>query len=240
MNETNIWGIVGAGWLGKEIISRLEQANIKYWSTNRKTFDWQFDAFPVDFCDVLFLNTPPLTNLTPEEFVSKIPAAYKKIIFISSISVYGAASGSVSESTQPEPVTQNGIWLHQVEELLLNKFNGQISIIRAGGLIGGDRHPVLSLAKRPEAVVDDAPINMIHRDDLIEIIFSISKMTVPPHMVNAVTPYQPLKSEYYAAWSKILNCAPIRFSSRQGNSKIVTSDVLPEIYTQWHHPSLNC
>lgn len=238
MNKANTWGIVGAGWLGKELISRLEQANIKYWSTTRKTFDWQFNAFPVAFCDVLFLNTPPLTNLTPEEFVSKIPSDYKKIIFISSISVYGAASGSVSESTRPEPVTQNGIWLHQVEELLLAKFKGQISIIRAGGLIGGERHPVLSLSKRPEAAVEDAPINMIHRDDLIEIIFSISKMTVPPPIVNAVTPYHPMKSEYYAAWSKILNCDPIRFSSPQGTSKIVTSEVLPEIHPHWLNPNL--
>jgi nucleoside-diphosphate-sugar epimerase len=185
------------------------------------------------------LNTPPLTNLTPEEFVNKIPDDYKKIIFISSISVYGAASGCISESTRPEPVTKSGIWLHQVEQLLLAKFKSHISIIRAGGLIGGERHPVVSLSKKLDTVVEDTPINMIHRDDLIEIIFSISKMKVPPGIVNAVTPYHPMKSAYYGAWSKILNCAPIRFSSPQGNSKIVTSEVLPEIYSYWRNPNLD-
>lgn len=239
MIKSNIWGIVGAGWLGKELSSRLEQSDIKYWSTNRKIFDWQYDVFPSNSCDILFLNTPPPTNLTPEEFISKIPADSQKIIFISSIGVYGSVSGSVSESTRPEPTTKNGIWLHQTEQLLLAKFKSRISIIRAGGLIGGERHPIFSLAKKPELVVEEAPINLIHRDDLIEIIFAISKMKTPPELVNAVTPYHPMKSDYYGAWSKMIGCAPVSFSSTQGDGKIVTSEVLPEIYFEWRRPQLD-
>lgn len=239
MNKSDTWGIVGAGWLGKEIISRLEKADIKYWNTNRKNFDWQFDTFPSNFCDILFLNTPPLTNLTPEAFVHKIPKDSKKIIFISSTSVYGLALGHVSESTAPEPVTQNGIWLYQVEQLLLDQFKGRVSIIRPGGLIGGERHPIFSLSRKPEIVVEDAPINMIHRDDLIEIIFSISKMETPPELVNAVTPYHPMKSDYYGAWSKKIGCDQVLFSSPQGEGKIVKSEVLPEIYFDWCHLKLD-
>lgn len=239
MNESNTWGIVGAGWLGKEIISRLEKAHIKCWSTNRKTFDWQFDAFPSNSCDILFLNTPPLTNLTPEAFVHKIPEVSKKIIFISSIGVYGSVSGSVVESTRPEPTTQNGIWLCQTEQLLMAKFKNRISIIRAGGLIGGERHPIFSLSRRPEIVIEDAPINLIHRDDLIEIIFLISKMKTPPDLVNAVTPYHPTKSEYYGAWSKMIGGSQVSFSSTQGDGKIVTSEVLEKIYSDWRQPKLD-
>lgn len=239
MNESNTWGIVGAGWLGKEMISRLEKTQIQHWSTNRKTFDWQFDAFPSNSYDILFLNTPPLTNLSPAEFVDKIPNHSKKIIFISSISVYGSASGAVVESTRPEPTTQNGIWLYQTEKLLLAKFKSRISIIRAGGLIGGERHPIFSLSRRPEIVVEDAPINLIHRDDLIEIVFSISKMKMPPELVNAVTPYHPMKSDYYGAWSKNIGGAQLSFASGPSDRKIVTSEVLPEIYFKWRHPKLD-
>jgi hypothetical protein len=237
--KNSTWGIVGAGWLGKEIISRLNQADIKCWSTNRKNFDWAFDAFPTNFCDILFLNTPPLTNLNPEQFVQKIPKDSKKVIFISSTSVYGSASGPVSESTSPEPVTQNGIWLHQVEQLLLDQFKGCVSIIRPGGLIGGERHPIFSLSRRPEIVVEDAPINLIHRDDLIEIIFAVSKLKWPPDLINAVAPYHPMKSEYYGAWSNFLNCAELRFSASKSPGKIVTSQVLPSIFSDWHHSKLD-
>lgn len=237
MNKQNVWGVVGAGWLGKEVLNRLADLGIESWGTNRKVFDWRFDQFPQKKSDILLLNTPPLTDIAPEVFVHKIPLRpHQRIIFISSIAVYGGVVGEVSEVTQPQPETKNGIWLRHVEDLLMQKFPGKITIVRAGGLIGGTRHPVFFLSNK---MIENARINLIHRSDLIEIIFALAKLEVAPAIVNAVAPYHPLKSEYYGTWAKKLNLPPIQTSLGLADSKVVHSQVLPSIYSNWICPELD-
>lgn len=236
---TKIWGIIGLGWLGSELARRLRKSEIEYWGTTRKEFNWESDDFPAEHCDLLFLNTPPLINISPDEFVNKIkmnPSG--RIIFISSIGVYGKVSGIITEKTLPCPTTKNGIWLYEVEKLLLEKFRNQITIIRAGGLIGGLRHPVLSLAKKTSLVPMDGFINLIHRDDLIEIVMLISKLQKSILVINAVAPYHPLKSSYYNSWSQKLNLTPITFSGVEEN-RVIKSDMLDEIYPEWFFPKLD-
>lgn len=230
---TKKWGIIGLGWLGSELASRLRKSEIEYWGTTRKEFNWESDDFPSDPCDLLFLNTPPLTNISPLDFVHKINYS-GRIIFISSIGVYGNVTGIITEKTTPNPSTKNGIWLYEVEELLLKKFKNQITIIRAGGLIGGVRHPVISLAQKTSLAIQDGAINLIHRKDLIEIIIAISEQEELYSIVNAVAPYHPLKSTYYNSWSKKLKLAPIQFSDNKEASKIIKSEMLDRIYPHWH------
>ena len=123
-----------------------------------------------------------------------------------------------------------------VEDLLLRKFPERITIIRVGGLIGGTRHPVFFLANKK---IENARINLIHRSDLIEIIFTLTKLEKAPAIVNAVAPHHPFKSEYYGAWAKKLNLPPIQISLELKDSKIVSSEVLPLIYPNWTCPELD-
>ncbi len=237
MNKQLVWGVVGAGWLGQEVVDRLSRLGVACWATNRKIFDWGVHEFPEKPCEVLLLNTPPLTAILPEDFVRKIPVRDgQKIIFISSIAVYGSALGEVTEKTPPQPDTKNGLWLCEVEQLLLQKFSGQVCIIRAGGLIGGARHPVFFLSNKTAA---NSRVNLIHRDDLIEIIFTVAAMEKMPFVVNAVSPSHPYKKEYYEGWALKLNLAPPQISQEKEESKIVLSEVLPAIYPHWVNPELD-
>lgn len=234
------WGIVGLGWLGAEIASRLTDLGQEVWGTTRQNFTWETDAFPAQACDVLLLNTPPLISIPPSDFVDKITLhARSRLIFVSSIGVYGSTSGAITEKTPPSPATQNGVWLCDVEKLLLAKFPTQASILRAGGLIGGRRHPVFSLSRKSEATHKDGPINLIHRDDLIEIIFAVSDLEEPPQILNAVAPYHPLKSLYYNSWSQRLGLNPIPFSSEIADQKIIDSEILVTIFKNWICPELD-
>lgn len=233
------WGIVGLGWLGNELATRLAQSGFEYWGTHRSSFDWERDDFPLTSCDVLFLNTPPLNHITPKDFVEKVPPQKGRIIFISSIGVYGEVYGTITEKTIPRPNTTNGIWLYEVEKMLLDKFKDQITIIRAGGLIGGNRHPVFSLAIKPEMVIPEGIINLIHRNDLISIIMAISTIDKSLPLLNAVAPYHPLKSEYYSLWANKHGFGLLRFSKESENRKIVQSEVLDTIYSNWHCPELD-
>ena len=113
------WGIIGLGWLGQKLSEHLSQKGIENWGTRSQDFDWGCDDFPTKPCDVLFLNTPPLLQINPENFVAKIPTGgYRRIIFISSISVYGNQAGSITEQTTTEPMTDSARWLVAVENLL--------------------------------------------------------------------------------------------------------------------------
>lgn len=234
MNTNKIWGIIGAGWLGSEVIIRLKNAGTTCWETHRKTFTWETNNFPSQPFDILLLNVPPLTTISPTEFVNKIHLKQnQKLIFISSISVYGELAGTVDENTLPKPTSLNGKWLHEVEQLLLQNFKSQITIIRAGGLIGGQRHPIFSLSKDPSKIIKDGPINLIHRKDLIEIIFTISKLTNMPTLVNAVSPHHPLKSIYYNSLAKDMSLNALNFDLKAKNQRIIDSRVLPLIYPDW-------
>lgn len=240
MNTQKTWGIIGAGWLGGEMLIRLKDLGIKAWSTNSKSFNWLHDEFPSQPCDVLLLNTPPLTSISPVDFVGKIPIeSQQKILFISSTSVYGELSGNIDENSTPSPSSTNGMWLLEVEKLLLQLFKSQMTIIRPGGLIGGSRHPVHSLTNDPSRIIKDGPINLIHRKDLIEILLKISKLKNPPAVVNAVAPFHPLKSIYYNSWAKALNLDRIQFDPKMDSDRIVDSNILPSIYPRWHHLELD-
>ncbi|HLT22592.1 MAG TPA: hypothetical protein VKZ84_04080, partial [Bacteriovoracaceae bacterium] len=68
------WGIIGLGWLGRSLANRLVEAKQEYWGTTRQNFIWEREDFPVESCDVLLLNTPPLINMSPASFVDKTQA----------------------------------------------------------------------------------------------------------------------------------------------------------------------
>ncbi|UOF01370.1 Rossmann-fold NAD(P)-binding domain-containing protein [Bdellovibrio reynosensis] len=238
MNYQKIWGIVGLGWLGQSLSENLNSHGVKTWGTHRADFDWRIHDFPKRACDVLFLNTPPLADISPEDFVAKIPAR-EQIIFISSISVYGDQSGILTESTLPLPRTASGKWLATVEQLLIKKFPEEIIIIRPGGLIGGNRHPAFHLSKSQSPVSADTPVNLIHREDLINIICTVSESSKPPLTINAVAPAHPRKEDYYGELAKKLGLAPIHFIKTNEPHKIIESDYLLELYPDWVYPNLN-
>lgn len=240
MRKKHVWGIIGLGWLGSALAQQLEQAGQLFWGTHRGDFDWLKDRFPEDFCDVLFLNTPPLLSLDPEDYVGKIPIQKgQRIIFISSTSVYGSQSGEVVESTLPQPLSESQNWLCKVEQSLLEKFKDQVVVIRPGGLIGGARHPVYYLAGCKLLADGLAPVNLIHREDLLKIIMTVAQAPSPPSLINAVAPFHPSRADYYSGWARKLGLPEMSFRQEAKNAKLVKSEVLAIIHTDWNCPLLD-
>ena len=224
MNE--IWGIVGLGWLGAELAKHLPNS----WGTHRSTFDFTKDELPGAPCDVLFLNTPPLTALSPHEYVRKVSSAdAERVIFISSTSVYGETQGRVDEATPPAPEATGAQWLWAVEQELQSRLGLRLQVIRPGGLIGGDRHPARTLAGRQQIKGGLSPINLIHRDDLIQLILHHSHRP----LLNAVAPVHPTKSTFYTEWAKHLGLPIPHFTDDGSGSKEVHSLFLESF--QWAH-----
>lgn len=231
---SQVWGVIGLGWLGAKFANYLTEQNQKYWGTHRSSFSWEKDLFPDEFCDVLLINVPPLKTMSPSDFVTKIPEGrFKKIIFVSSISVYGDLSGEVTEATDPHPNSESGQWLDAVEQALQKRYSYNCVIVRAGGLIGENRHPVFQLAGRGMVRRGLAPVNLIHQEDLIRIIYDLGEGSFGVSKVNAVAPFHPSKENYYSVMATKLGLPPITFEQSGGDGKIVSSQVLPHLYPEW-------
>ena len=91
-------------------------------------------------------------------------------------------------------------------------------ILRFGGLIGEDRHPIKFLAGRKNIENPNAPINLIHQEDCIGIILEILRQTQNDKLngnetFNAVTPFHPSRKEYYTQKAIDLNLALPEFNS---------------------------
>ncbi len=243
MSLNKTWGIVGLGWLGLALSNQLKKSGHDFWGTHRSSFTFGNDPFPTldlkNKCDVLFLNTPPILKLSPNDFVQQISIEPKfKLIFISSTSVFGDNQSLCTENLIPKPQTESGQWLLSVEIELLKKFKDQLLVIRPGGLIGDKRHPVFYFPKDIENSGGMNPVNLIHRDDLIEIILQAEDLNLKGTL-NAVAPEHPSRQEYYNKWADKLNLPEINFKNECTSSKQVESILLPQFYTNWKYPKLD-
>ncbi len=191
--------------------------------------------------EILIIDIPPKLRGTNSDssdaarkiFVEKIQAlipfieksTLQKVLFVSSTSVYGDENGLVSEETNPNPETESGKQLLLAEALLQQNKNFETTILRFGGLIGEDRHPVKFLAGKENLENPDAPVNLIHQNDCISIIEEIIIQSQWNEVFNAVAPFHPTREEYYTQKAKEKNLVLPQFSEEKSNiKKIVASE----------------
>ncbi|MFT5753157.1 MAG: nucleoside-diphosphate-sugar epimerase [Flavobacterium sp.] len=179
--------------------------------------------------EVLIIDIPPKLRSNPSEnFVEKIKlliteiekSKIKYIVFISSTSVYADAFSvvEIDENTIPNPDSESGKQLLQTEDLLLSNSNFQTTILRFGGLIGVDRHPIKFLAGKNNLENPDSPINLIHQEDCIGIICEILNQVKNENIIfNAVAPQHPTRKAYYTQRA-VENDLPIPEFTVEGKS----------------------
>jgi nucleoside-diphosphate-sugar epimerase len=268
--------ILGCGWLGfplaKSLVEKGFSVNGSTTSENKLSIlstagihpylisvteneiVGDFNAF-LENSEILLIDIPPkLRGNLEENFVSKIKnlipfiqkSAVKKVIFVSSTSVYRDESLDcaredktysfqntkilVTENTQPQPETESGKQLLEAEGLLFSNSNFQTTVVRFGGLIGNDRHPIYFLAGRKNIENPDAPINFIHQKDCIGIIEEILNQVQNDkirrnEIFNAVTPFHPTREDYYTQKAMELKLPIPEFeTSKPSVGKLILSE----------------
>lgn len=190
----------------------------------------------------LIINIPPkLKNSKNENFVSKIKnlipfiekSTVENVLFISSTSVYGNDNSTVNEETIRSPKSKSGKQLIQIEQLLQNNSKFKTTILRFGGLIGEDRHPIYFLAGKTSLDNPDAPVNLIHQKDCIGIILEILRQAQNNKLIwnetfNAVAPFHPIRKEYYTQKALNLGLIPPEFNSKNPTFKKIISSAKVE------------
>ena len=234
--------IAGLGWLGLPLAQHLKLLGFRVKgsvTSLEKAGQLQksgWEAYPITLTengikgpvsalltdvDILVISIPPgLRRNSGADHVLKMAylleavqkAGVKKVILISSTSVYGDQQGKVTEKVIPLPENEAGRQLLQVEQMFFNASGLKATILRFGGLFGGSRQPVRYLAGRTELSGGNAAVNLIHRDDCIGIISQIIRQDAFGHIFNGVMPDHPKKADYYRARAEELGLTPPEFS----------------------------
>ena len=191
--------------------------------------------------DVLVLNVPPGLRKNPEQnYVAQInnliphieSSKIKKVIFTSSTSVYADEDFflEITEKTKPNPNTESGKQLLKVEELLKSNPHFKTTIVRFSGLFGNERHPAKQLSGKRDLKNANAPVNLIHLTDCIQIILKIIDQDIFGELFNASTQPHPTKQSYYTSVCKTMGIpVPTYDLSQKSKGKIIDSNKLERI-----------
>ncbi len=233
-------GILGAGWLGTVLAKKgiENNHNVVVSSTNKKKIKIlknkgykakmivanergvQGDLSFFKGIELLIITIPPKLDkngninydLIIDQLIKKIVFfRIKKVIYTSSTSVYGFQKKTISEKSEKYPLSDAAKKIIICENKLIENPYFETCIIRLGGLIGPDRHPIFKLSGKKNIPNPKSPINLIHQKDAVGITLYLSENWNGNEIFNAVTPFQPTRKEYYKSISKIAKVEPPKF-----------------------------
>jgi nucleoside-diphosphate-sugar epimerase len=254
MKDNNI-SILGCGWLGLPLGTMLHEKGFAVKGStislenNALLFQNNIQPFRLVLTDTTiiadqlhgFLNSDILIICFPLERRSDIEDYYhaqfklliselkrstiKKVLFISSTSVYPDLNKEIFENETALPVKPSGKALKRVEELFISQPDFITTIIRFSGLIGYDRLPDRSLAGKSIIENGDVPLNVIHRDDCIALIQQVIQQQQWGELFNASMDQHPTRKEFYLLAAEKCGLKKPEFRSEgQINFKIINSD----------------
>ncbi len=127
-----------------------------------------------------------------ESLIQRLPSSpIQSIIYTSSTSVYPDLNREVTE--QDEVIENHA--LIEVENLLKN-LSQNVTILRCGGLMGGERIPAKYFAGKT-INTGGIPVNYVYLQDVIQIITMILGKGFWHETFNVVSPEHPIRKEIY-------------------------------------------
>lgn len=239
--------IVGCGWVGKSLGRACTQHGAHVFGTTRSKDNFsEFNSYNVD--PVLLelpvsenneINLPDfdaaVISISPGrggdrkkyvraigqlgEYLSGKKAA---VIMYSSTSVYNGLKGEVKETDRlPDPESDNVLL---AAESMLKASVPDAVILRLSGLYGEDRHPVFYLAGRSGISNGDAPVNLVHREDVINTTMSVIDNRVAGEVFNVCAGEHPIKSQIYTTLAEKLELEVPVFLKGGKDGKFVNAD----------------
>jgi len=202
--------VLGCGWLGKSLsislldegysvkgsttteekLELLEMNNITPYIVNISEFE-EFDSFLNS--DILIISITSKDADGFQNLISQIESSdVQKVIFISSTSVYGRLNKVMTEEdvVLKTPLTE-------IEDLFRQNNFFETTIIRFAGLFGDERHPSNWFKNGRKIPQPKGFVNMIHKEDCIEIIHTIIDQNCWGQTFNACSNHHPTRREFY-------------------------------------------
>lgn len=236
--------ILGCGWLGLPLairltkkgystkgsttseikVEKLKSNGILPFIINLSNRESEFENFLNS--EVLIIAIPSKNISDFKNLISKIESSkLKNILFISSTSVYPNSNSMVTEES---PIKKTP--LSDIELLFKVNTKFKTTILRFGGLIGYDRKPGNFFKNGKIINHPDAFVNLIHRDDCIQIIKEIIEKNIWNKTLNACTDTHPKRRDFYAKeFKKEGRNNPIFNELASNEYKVINSDRLKSL-----------
>lgn len=171
----------------------------------------EVDEFLQDI-NCLIIDVPPGLRKNPKEnFVKKMNHLFteveksevKHVIYVSSTSIFEEEENfpTYKENDIPNATSSTAQQLIEVENLWQSSENFITAVVRFGGLVGEDRHPVKYLAGRENMKNPDAPVNLIEQNDAIRLLIRLVEKSTSG-IFHGVYPIHPSRDKYYSAAAK--------------------------------------
>tara|TARA_A100001011_G_C14318697_1_gene849309 strand:+ start:4423 stop:5304 length:882 start_codon:yes stop_codon:yes gene_type:complete len=225
-------GILGGGWLGmalaKEGINMGYKVRVSSTSKEKanQLLAEGYSAYFLKISEIhsqgqleffkdlntLVITIPPGLRKNPElNYVGLLDQVVKeieyfkiqKVIFTSSTSVYGFQKGVITEESALLGNNTSAQQIIKVEQKLLENDNFACGIVRLGGLMGPDRHPIFSLSGEKNLPNPNSPINFIHQIDAVNILLKLIENFGENKVFNGVSPFHPTRKDYYTQMAEI-------------------------------------
>lgn len=244
-------GIIGLGWLGFPLAQKLLEkgfkvkASVRSEDKKRQAEEKGIEAIILDIaleqqnnpnsffddCSVALVLLPP--SKTPfgsyQNYVLKACSFFPEtcqFIFTSSTSVYANHVINANEETNILSNYNYRSQLFLTEKALQQHYKKRVTILRLGGLIGSDRHPAIHLAGKTKIKNPDAPVNIVHQEDVIEAMIQIIKNKFFGEIFNVCCDNSEKRKDFYTKQCQTLNLAIPKFSELNDTLKHVSNSKL--------------
>lgn len=183
-------------------------------------------------CDVLVICIPPKRSSGEQSTypikIDNIRQAAKnrssKVIFISSTSVYGETNSEIDETVVTAAHTASGKAMLESENLLLQEDSFATTVLRFAGLVGPGRNPGRFFTGKQNIPNGQAPINLIHLTDCIQLTMALIQQDVFGHIFNACSPDHPQKQHFYTKAAAVSGLPLPQFIDELGDWKVILSE----------------
>lgn len=250
--------ILGCGWLGLPLGKRLvregyrvkgsttsddkmlviEESGIESFKLKVSNQLIGENITPFFQSNVLFLNIPPKRSNSniEQEYPIQVQKVLERaklegvncIIFASSTGVYGDDNKVVTEEDDLKPTRGSGVALVEAEQIV-QKSGLQWVIFRFAGLVGGDRKAGRFLAGKTNLLGGQAPVNLVHQKDCVEVVVEILKQQIWNEIFNVCADKHPLKQIYYVELALKEGVTPPSFNADTSPKyKIVSNEKLKQ------------
>ena len=246
--------ILGCGWLGWPLARRLQEAgHFVRGSVSSEEKAVKLRASGLDIqvinlhnlepdkiqafikgSELLVISVPPGYNARGGSMVEALrkfldivgQSSIQRIIYTSSIGIYDDTEdlSHVQERDVTEHPNARQALLLRLESLVLHQQFATPLILRLGGLIGEDRHPVYHLAGKDQITNPEAPVNLVHQKDCIDAIQHVIDRAALGQVYNLVFPEHPTRKNYYTKKARQLQLPDLHFSQAPSVGKRVSSE----------------
>ncbi|MEE9407865.1 MAG: NAD(P)H-binding protein [Polaribacter sp.] len=247
--------ILGCGWLGKSLaislldagfsvkgsttkeekLALLEMNSIEPFIVNISDFE-AFDGFLNSDILIIAITSKDVDGF--ENLISQIEnSSIQKVIFISSTSVYRRLNKVITEE---DAVLKTS--LTEIEELFRQNNFFETTIIRFAGLFGDERQPENWFKNGRKIPQPKGFVNMIHKEDCIEIINTIIDQNCWNETFNACSNHHPTRREFYTIAKLSSDFEVPEFEENENYEwKIISSKKVQEVldYTFIHDDLLS-